>query len=122
VNWTETRHKLFERCKGYCEITGQPLDLDTFDCHHRRPKGMGGTDRPDRDWLSNLIAITPAIHNGGPRSVHGDPLWSRPRGYLLHKHVKWASLVPFYLRQRQWVMLGDNGEYYPSPPGLQILR
>lgn len=116
--WQKTRAQLWERSHGRCEITGVPLDFETFEAHHRRPKGMGGTDREDRDWLSNALALTPAIHNGGPQSVHGDPLWARPRGYLVHKNTPWASMVPVLYRGRFWFMLGDDlrdGGIYPVP-------
>lgn len=108
----------YERAGGYCEITGLPLDPERFEAHHRRPKGMGGTSRPDRDRLSNVLAITPAIHNGGPQSVHQNPGWSRPRGYLLSKEVEWAVLVPVLLGGLYWVHLGDDGRYYPLRSNL----
>lgn len=121
TTWQKTRAALWARSHGRCEITGAALDYETFDAHHRRPKGMGGTDRADRDSLSNALALTPAIHNGGPQSVHGNPLWSRPRGYLVHKSTEWASMVPVLYRGRFWFMLGDTlggGGLHPLPPGI----
>jgi hypothetical protein len=53
--------------------------------------------------------------------VHQRPTWSRPRGYLLPKHVTWAGMVPVLYRGRFWVMLGDDltdGGLYPLPPGI----
>ena len=116
-NWPKIRQALWVRSKGNCEISGIPLDADAFDVHHRRPKGMGGTSKPDRDWLSNLLALDPAIHNGGPRSVHGRRSWAEPRGYLLPKGTPWASLVPCLILGRFWLMLGDDGQYHPAPYG-----
>lgn len=110
-NWTKIRAELWTRCDGMCEVTGWPLDPDTFDAHHRRPKGMGGTSRPDKDCLTNLLAVTSLIHNGGPSSIHGAPGWSRPRGYLVRKNVRWAASVPVFLLGRRWVLLGDRGGY-----------
>lgn len=121
--WQKTRAALWERSHGLCEITGQPLDYDTFDAHHRRPKGMGGSDQPDKDWLSNALALTPVIHNGGPQSVHGRPVWARERGYLVHKHVAWAGMVPVLYRGRFWLVLGDTldgGGLYPVPNGIAV--
>lgn len=123
-NWTRLREQLWTRCDGFCEVSGVPLDPDTFDAHHRRPKGMGGTRRADRDWLSNLLATDPVIHNGGPQSVHGRRDWSEPRGYLLPQNTQWASSVPVLIRGRFWFMLGDDvteGGYYPAPPGWPVL-
>lgn len=116
-NWATIREALWKRSKGCCEITGTPLDFDAFDVHHRRNKGMGGTRREDRDWLSNLLALHPVVHNGGPQSVHGRRPWSQQRGYLLPKDTPWASLVPCLILGRYWLMLGDDGQYYPAPYG-----
>lgn len=120
ADWAKLRGQLWERSGGHCEITGQTLDPETFDAHHRRPKGMGGTSKPDKDWLTNLLALTPAIHNGGPQSVHGRTTWSRPRGYLLPKDTPWAGMVPVLLLGRRWVMLGEEGGYFDAPYGLQL--
>lgn len=86
----------------------------------RRNKGMGGTVREDRDWLSNLLALDPVVHNGGPQSVHGRRAWSERRGYLIPKNIPWASAVPVLIFGRFLFMLGDDGQYYPPPPGLGI--
>jgi hypothetical protein len=118
--WGRLRGALWTRCGGRCEVSGVPLDRETFDAHHRRNKGMGGTVREDRDWLSNLLALDPTVHNGGPQSVHGRRAWSERRGYLIPKHVPWASAVPVLIFGRFLFMLGDDGQYYPPPPGLQI--
>ncbi len=112
------RQQLWRRCGGRCEVSGVPLDFETFDAHHRRPKGMGGTDRPDRDDIENLLALDPAVHNGGPNSVHQNPRWSRPRGYLVSKHVEHPGMVPVLIGGRNWMLLGHDGQRYPLPPGL----
>lgn len=112
VNWGQIREQLWDRCGGVCEVSGLTLDPDTFDAHHRRPKGMGGTSRPDRDWLTNLLALDPLVHNGGPQSVHGNPDWSRPLGYLVYKDEPWAGNVPVRIKDGPWVLLGRDGRYY----------
>lgn len=117
------RIALWERAQGMCEITGHPLgepESSAWEAHHRRPKGMGGTRREDKDWLSNLLALTAFIHNGGPRSVHGNPYWSRPRGYLVSNSAEWAGMVPVFLRGQRWVMLGDHRGYLLPPEGLDL--
>lgn len=82
---------------------------------------MGGTSRDNVDDLSNLIALTPAVHNGGPDSVHGRRPWSEARGYLIPKHVEHPGMWPVLLRGRYWVLLGDDGQYHPLPPGLPVV-
>lgn len=110
---TKIRPLLWERARGRCEVSGLPLDYDTFDAHHRRNKGMGGTSRDNRDCISNLLALDPQVHNGGPRSVHGRATWSRPRGYLVRKHVAHPEGVEVLLRGQTWVRLGTDGLYRP---------
>jgi len=115
VNWGRIRDALWERSGGRCEVSALALDRDTFDAHHRRNKGMGGTDRADRDALSNLLALDPIVHNGGPRSVHGRRTWSQPRGYLLSKLDPLPAIVhPVWLHGVRWVWLTDDGRYAPG--------
>lgn len=120
-----TREAVYERAGGRCEISGARLRPDGFghfEVHHRRNKGMGGTSRPDVDNLSNLLALDPQVHNGGPTSVHGRRRWSQARGYLIPKHVDHPGHWPVWLRRGrnvwEWVILGDDGQYYPVPVPL----
>jgi hypothetical protein len=80
---------------------------------YRRNKGMGGTSRDNRDCISNLLALDPQVHNGGPLSVHGRATWSRPRGYMVRKHVPYPADVEVLLRGASWVRLGEDGAYLP---------
>lgn len=111
----KVREALWRRAHGRCEITGIPVTYEGFDAHHRRNKGMGGTSRPDRDWLSNLLCLDPLVHNGGPRSVHARRKWAEKNGYLVPKNVEWASMIPIRLCGRIWVYLTDDGQYAPPP-------
>lgn len=123
---SEQRMPLWERCGGRCEISGRPLDFDTFDMHHRRNKGMGGTSRADVDGLWNLLALDPNVHNGGPESVHGRRQWSQDRGYLIPKHEKDPGLWPVLLggllpvHFHRWVLLASEQPtgYLALPPHL----
>lgn len=123
---SDQRVPLWERCGGRCEVSGRPLDFDTFDMHHRRNKGMGGTSREDVDELWNLLALDPEVHNGGPESVHGRRRWSEDRGYLIPKHEEDPGLWPVLLggllpeRFQRWVFLAPEqvDGYLPLPPHL----
>jgi hypothetical protein len=84
---------------------------------------MGGTRRADQDSLPNVIALLARVHNfGAPglliegedgRSVHGDPAWSMPRGYLLSPSERDPAGVPLLLRGERWVFLTPEGSYEP---------
>jgi hypothetical protein len=77
---------------------------------------MGGTYREDTDTLPNLLVTHPLVHNLRPDSIHGNPTWSRPRGYLLSKNTERVDLVPLELHTGAWVLLTANGGYLPCPP------
>lgn len=111
-DWTHLREELWTRSGGFCEVTGVVLDFETFDAHHRRNKQMGGTYRPDTDTLPNLIAVDPLVHNGTPNSIHQNPAWSRPRGYLLHA-VAVPIHAPILYRGHTWSLLPEDGPAVP---------
>jgi hypothetical protein len=122
----DLRRAAWEREGGRCAVTGAVLgdvDCDLWDLHHRRPGGMGGTRRVDQDTLPNVIALLARVHNfGAPglliggvdgRSVHGDPAWSGPLGYLLSPSEEEPGAVPLLLHGRAWVFLTAAGGYTP---------
>jgi len=122
ADWPALREALWARSGGRCEVSGKPLDPDTFDAHHRRNKGMGGTCREDTDTLPNLLALDPQVHNGGPGSVHADRNGvSGPRGWLVSKLSsepldRVPVLVALSENMRQWVLLVDAIRVPLGPP------
>jgi len=106
---------LWERCGGRCEASGQPITFDSFDMHHRRNLGMGGTSRTDAHDLDNLLALSPVIHNGSPQAVHSRRPWAQERGYLVPKHDNHPGMRPVWLHGRRWVLLGKDGQYHDPP-------
>jgi len=107
------RHAAYQRAGGRCEITGQILPGGPdgeWALHHRRLKGMGGTNRPATHTLPNVLALTHEIHNLATRSVHLDPAWSRPRGYLLRQD-QIPRLEPILLLGARPVLLDLTGHY-----------
>lgn len=116
-NWKWIREQLWERCGGFCEVSGVPLDPETFDVHHRRNGGMGGTRRADKHSLPNLLAVTPAVHNAAPHgevSIHGNPEWSMPLGYLLYQNQDPAVERVVIYGLREVILLPElvNGSGY----------
>lgn len=111
-DWDHIRATLLVRCGGLCEVSGLALDPDRFHVHHRQNKGMGGTNRPWRDDFTNLLALDPLVHNGGPESVHARRPWSEMRGYLIPKLSGWPpASMPVWLRGTHWVFLTSAGTY-----------
>jgi hypothetical protein len=105
------RHAAYTRSGGRCEITGAILPGGPdggWALHHRRRKGMGGTNRPDTHTLPNVLALTHEAHNLRRPSAHLDVAWSRERGYLLADWA-WPRLEPVWLFGRLWVLLTEHG-------------
>jgi hypothetical protein len=126
VSMKDLRRAAWTREGGRCAVTGAVLgdvDGDLWHLHHRRPGGMGGTRRGNQDSLPNVIALLARVHNfGAPgllldgedgRSVHGDPEWSGPLGYLLSPSVPEPGSVPLLLHGSRWVFLTAGGGYLP---------
>lgn len=76
---------------------------------------MGGTSRPDRDAIWNLLALDPEVHNGGPQSVHGRRAWAEKNGFLIPKDVNRIQLWPVKVPWHGWVLLRPDGGYHPLP-------
>ena len=121
----DLRLAAYEREGGRCLVTGLPLgdpDSRTWEMHHRRPAGKGGTKRGDQNSLPNVIALLGVVHNFGSqhvrvhgevgRSVHGSPAWSMPHGYLLSPSSSVAPRSrPVLHHELGWVFLLEQGGY-----------
>lgn len=113
------REQVYERAQGRSDLTGMPLRRDAWECHHRRPGRMGGTELPDQQSLANQLALAPGEHNMRPDSVHMRPRWATERGLLVPSGRGLLSvphLVPVWWRGREWVYLTPDGEVVPATP------
>ena len=57
AEFSDNRISLYCAQKGRCYVTGLPLELDTLDCHHKKPRKLGGTDE-----YKNLVLVHVTIH------------------------------------------------------------
>ena len=57
VEYNDNRISLIAGQNGKCGITGQPLEPHNMECHHKRPKALGGND----DY-KNLLWVLPDVH------------------------------------------------------------
>lgn len=117
AEWAAVRSMLLLRNGGRCEVTGVPLRSGQWSVHHRRARGMGGTDRPDVHSLANLLAVT----GDGTRGVHG---WiesnrddARALGWLVDREsLVDPGQVPVVLYGGRRVLLAPTqGVYLPAP-------
>ena len=57
IEYNDNRISKYIAQKGNCAVTGLPLLISEIECHHKKPKSMGGTDE-----YQNLILITKDVH------------------------------------------------------------
>lgn len=91
------------RCEK-CGITGHGLQY-----HHRRPRGMGSTRRPDSNQAANCVLVCPDCHS----HIESYRTESIVEGWLVRQH-KQPSETPIW-RHSLWVFLDDYG--YVTPMG-----
>lgn len=57
IEYNDNRISKYIAQKGNCAVTGLPLVVGQMDCHHKKPKSMGGTDE-----YQNLTFILRDVH------------------------------------------------------------
>lgn len=101
-----------------CERCGEPSsDLEH---HHRRPRGMGSTRRPESNQAANGGCLCGACH----RITESHRLQGFDEGWLV-RQSQTPTDVPV-LRRGVWVFLRDNGDIIPAsspvPAGLKVVN
>lgn len=87
-----------------CVVCGETYQLQV---HHRRPRGAGGTSRPDTNRPANLVLLCLQHHAW----VESQRDTARHSGYLVPQHANPAD-VPIVCHGR-WVWLTDDGRALP---------
>ena len=57
VEYNDSKISLIAGQKGVCYVTGCPLEIGEMECHHKKPKELGGTDE-----YNNLVWINTNAH------------------------------------------------------------
>ena len=57
AEYNDNRISLIAGQKGKCAVTNQPLKIGAMDCHHKKPKNLGGTDE-----YKNLVWLDSEVH------------------------------------------------------------
>lgn len=57
IEFNDNRVSRYSGQNGCCYITGKPLTIGNIECHHKKPKHMGGKDN-----YRNLILVTSSVH------------------------------------------------------------
>ena len=102
------RNLLLARSKGGCELCffGRVQQF-----HHRRPRGMGSTRRPETNWPSNGLAICEPCH----RMVESNRQQALECGWLVPQRVDPMS-VPILRHGSEWVVFDHDGGVQASLP------
>lgn len=105
---------VYERAAWSCERCGSavfPVRGLDHHIHHRRPRAMGGTDRPDTNLPSNLLLLCPPCHEDieSHRGVAQSQGWLVPQGDD-------PATVAVLLRRDIWRYLTADGRHSTTPP------
>ena len=57
VEYNDNRISLMAGQNGKCAVTGEPLQIGNMECHHKKPKELGGTDK-----YQNLVWLNSNVH------------------------------------------------------------
>jgi len=57
VDYNDNRISLIAGQQGKCFVTGKPLIIGEMECHHKKPKFLGGTDE-----YGNLVWVSTDVH------------------------------------------------------------
>ena len=57
IEYNDNRISLMVGQRGKCAVTGEPLDILDMECHHKKPKELGGTDE-----YKNLVWVKGTVH------------------------------------------------------------
>lgn len=87
-----------------CIVCGETYQLQV---HHRRPRGAGGTSRPETNQPGNLVLLCLEHHAW----VESNRDTARSSGYLVPQHAD-PQDVPL-VRHGQWVWLCNDGTVTP---------
>ncbi len=112
---SEVVEAVYERAGWSCEIctdaVGDRRGVDHH-IHHRRPRAIGGTQRPDTNRPPNLMLLCPGCHTT-VESRRGE---AQAMGWLVSQYDDPTTVAVLVQRDR-WVYLTADGGYSDNPPG-----
>ena len=102
------RDLIVARSQGMCEICGFAVPEQI---HHRRPRGSGGTRRPETNEAANGLAACSACH----ALVESRRTFALDRGWLVPPNHAPDHVPVVY--QGNWALLTDDGAVFRPPQG-----
>jgi 5-methylcytosine-specific restriction protein A len=102
------RDTVMGRSSGHCEICGIAAPEQI---HHRRPRGSGGTRRPESNAPGNALAICRPCHE----MVESKRELALEQGWLVRQSAAPDTVPVVY--QGDWAVLTDDGAVFRPPRG-----
>lgn len=93
------RDLVFRRDES-CVVCGETYQLQI---HHRRPRGAGGTSRPETNGPANLVLLCLTHHAW----VESNREVARSSGYLVPQHANPEDVLLVW--HGEWTWLGSDG-------------
>lgn len=98
---------------GYqCERCGVSIQSVPMSIHHRRPRAMGGTQRPETNYPSNLLTLCGSGTTGCHGYIESHRTEAIDYGFIVPQYET-PNLVPVKLYLHGWVLLTDEGSFSP---------
>lgn len=110
---TDTREKVRWRDRDRCRRCG----ASTWQIHHRKPRGMGGTRDPEANSPESLVLLCGSGTTGCHGWVESHRAEARAEGWLVNRHgVQRCEDVPI-LTQDGWMQFHPDGTATPWTEG-----
>lgn len=115
---TEVTQLVLARSEGYCECMAKGCLILATERHHRRPRGMGSTLRPETNYASACLCLCRRCHQRIESMRH----WALENGFLVAQQSDPAA-TPVWWRcnmrgeEKVLLLLSNNGDLYERPVG-----
>jgi len=101
---------VMERAGFQCERCGISIQSRAMSIHHRRPRAMGGTHRPETNYPSNLMALCGSGTTGCHGYLESHRVEAMDYGFIVPQYET-PSNVPVKTFIHGWVLLNDDGTF-----------
>lgn len=110
---------VIDRAQGCCEIGGHEIRGDErgrdWSIHHRVPRGMGGSRRPELNAPANLLLACGSGTTGCHGAIEASRAGAYAAGWLLTRTAD-PAVEPVLIGGSRWVLLTPEGGYRDCAP------
>jgi hypothetical protein len=104
----KVRQIVLDRDEYRCVRCGEYIGpFGDYSIHHRRPRGMGGTKRPETDLPANLLTLCGSGTTGCHGLVESDRLLATARGFLVSQYAD-PELIPVHTFRGKALLSNDG--------------